>query len=153
MLIYESFDTKKYGPGSKIDLGSHIFTAEEIIEFAKRFDPLEFHTHQEVAEQSIFKGLISSGPHPFNYFHSQKWIPLFGKTVICGLEVTNWKFLKPTYAGKEIKCRVTIDELRVNELKKHVVVSWRYDITNEKGEAVQVLQTKVMHYFEALPAK
>lgn len=150
-MLYQSFDTKKYGPGSFLDLGSHIFSAEEIMDFAKRFDPLDFHTDLKAAEQSRFKGLISSGPHPFNYFHTQRWIPLFGKTVLCGLEVTHWKFLLPTYAGTEIFCKVSIDECRVNAIKQHVVVGWHYHIHNAEGKAVQDLLTKVMHYYD--PAK
>lgn len=44
-------------------MGSFSFTKEEIIEFAKQYDPLPFHTDPDAAEQSIFGGLIASGYH------------------------------------------------------------------------------------------
>ena len=100
--------------GQITDLGTVSFTEEEIIAFAKAFDPLEFHTDKTVAEKSHFKGLIASGPHLFNYIHRTRWIPLFGKTVICGLEVAHWKFLKPVYAGMEIKCSAKIMDSKPN---------------------------------------
>ncbi|MCC7302763.1 MAG: hypothetical protein IT233_08975 [Bacteroidia bacterium] len=146
-MLYHPFDTNKYECGSVIDLGSHIFTDEEIIDFARRFDPLPFHTSKEAAAESIFKGLISSGPHPFNHFHTRKWLPLFGKTVLCGLEVSHWKFLKPTYAGDQIFCKASIEELRVNPGKNHAVISWHYAMSNKNGEMVQSLLSKIMHYY------
>lgn len=147
-MIYLPFDTRKYGQGSLVDLGSHVFSAEEIIAFAKLFDPMDFHTDPEIAKQSIFKGLISSGPHPFNFFHTRRWMPIFGKTVLCGLEVTNWKFLKPTYAGSELFCKAGIDEWRPNAEKKHAVVGWHYHIQDAEGRTVQDLLTKIMHYYD-----
>ncbi len=49
--------------GSSISLGSHQFTEEEIIEFAKKFDPQPFHIDREAAKDSIFGGIIASGWH------------------------------------------------------------------------------------------
>lgn len=44
-------------------LGSHTFTAEEIIAFGAAYDPQYFHTDPEAATQSHFGGLIASGWH------------------------------------------------------------------------------------------
>ena len=43
--------------------GSHTFTAEEIIAFAREFDPQPFHVDPAAAEKSHFGGLIASGWH------------------------------------------------------------------------------------------
>ena len=49
--------------GQKIDLGSHIFGREEIIDFAQKFDPQRFHLSEEGGKDSLFGGLCASGWH------------------------------------------------------------------------------------------
>lgn len=43
--------------------GEYEITAEEIVEFATRYDPQPFHTDRDAAEESIFGGLVASGWH------------------------------------------------------------------------------------------
>jgi acyl dehydratase len=49
--------------GPVIQLGSHAFTSDEIISFAKRFDPQPFHLSEEAARDSLFGHLCASGWH------------------------------------------------------------------------------------------
>ena len=132
-------------PGKKYDFGTVVLSEQDIIDFAKAFDPLEFHTDKEAAEKSPFKGLIASGPHIFNFVHRTKWIPLFGKTVICGLEVSHWKFLKPIFANKPVHSSVTILDAKPNYDKKYVPVKWFYEFRDDAGELLQSLEMTVLH--------
>lgn len=56
MRYFEDFQ-----PGGIHNLGQVTVTAEEIIEFGKRYDPQPFHTDAAAAEQSAFGGLVASG--------------------------------------------------------------------------------------------
>jgi acyl dehydratase len=49
--------------GTRQELGSHIFTEEEIIRFATKFDPQYFHVDPVAAAASPYGGLIASGWH------------------------------------------------------------------------------------------
>jgi acyl dehydratase len=49
--------------GATIDLGSHTFTREEIIAFAREYDPQPFHLDEAAADASLFGGLCASGWH------------------------------------------------------------------------------------------
>uniref|UniRef100_UPI0027D23672 MaoC/PaaZ C-terminal domain-containing protein n=1 Tax=Escherichia coli TaxID=562 RepID=UPI0027D23672 len=49
--------------GVREELGSHTFTAEAIIAFARKYDPQPFHIDEEAARRSHFGGLIASGWH------------------------------------------------------------------------------------------
>jgi acyl dehydratase len=49
--------------GTRVAIGSHTFTAEEIKAFARQFDPQPFHLDEAVAARSHFAGLIASGWH------------------------------------------------------------------------------------------
>ncbi|CAN5480551.1 MaoC family dehydratase [soil metagenome] len=129
----------------KFDLGEKKFSEEEIIDFAMQYDPLEFHLGVEAGKKSIFKSLISSGPHPFHHFYKNHWIPKFGKTVLAGVGVDNWRFLKPVYANEMIHCFVTIIDLNLHPEKGSITVRWRFEFYNEKKELNQHLEMLVLH--------
>ena len=52
-----------YLVGSVQEYGSIAVEQDEVIAFAKRFDPQIFHTDPESAKETIFGGLIASGWH------------------------------------------------------------------------------------------
>ena len=52
-----------YVPGAVHDLGSVVVDEQEVIAFARQFDPQPFHLDKERAEESVFGGLIASGLH------------------------------------------------------------------------------------------
>jgi acyl dehydratase len=141
----EQLSPKDMKEGAEFDLGTVTLSEQDIIEFAKAFDPLDFHTDPEAAKKSIFKGLVASGPHIFTYIHRTQWIPRFGHTVLAGLEVSNWKFLKPVYANQPISGRARIVSVKPNREKGYMAVTWLYEFKNEKLELVQSLEMTVLH--------
>lgn len=58
MLYFEDFVV-----GERVRLGSVGVRADEIVEFARRFDPQPFHVDAQRAAQSVYGGLIASGWH------------------------------------------------------------------------------------------
>ena len=52
-----------YEVGAKAEIGSYLFTAEEIVRFAQKFDPQPFHLSEEAGLAGPFKGLAASGWH------------------------------------------------------------------------------------------
>jgi acyl dehydratase len=49
--------------GDVHDIGQRTVTKEEIIEFARQFDPQPFHVDEELARRSFYGGIIASGWH------------------------------------------------------------------------------------------
>lgn len=145
--------TTQFSVGKKIDLGELILSEQEIIDFAKAFDPLPFHLDKELANKTIFKGLIASGPHIFNLIHRREWIPRFGKTVICGTGVSNWKFIKPVYPNQKIKAELTILSMNPDEKINGMAITWLFEFKNEKGEMVQLLHLEVVHTLTEISEK
>lgn len=136
--------------GKKFDFGTIVLSEQEIIDFAKVFDPLDFHTDVEIAKKSIFKGLIASGPHIFNYVYKKEWIPRFGKTVICGTGISYWKFIKPVYPGQKIHSELTVVSMTPNLLIGGTTITWLLEFKNEEGAMVQVLQMEIMHNLDSV---
>ena len=131
--------------GKKIDLGEISLSEQEIIDFARAFDPLDFHTDIELAKKTIFKGLIASGPHIFNHIYQRAWIPRFGKTVICGTGVSSWKFIKPIYPNQKINVELTVLAMKPDNEIGGIATTWLFEFKNGKGEMVQTMQMEVMH--------
>jgi acyl dehydratase len=52
-----------YPSGEAVVIGSHTFTADDIIRFGRDFDPQPFHVDAELARDTLFGGLCASGWH------------------------------------------------------------------------------------------
>ena len=55
--------------GSTFELGSHLFSGEEIVGFARLYDPQYFHVDPDAARHSHFGGLVASGWHTVSIGH------------------------------------------------------------------------------------
>jgi acyl dehydratase len=99
------------------EIGSHRFTAEEIIGFARLYDPQPFHVDPEAARHSQFGALCASGWHTI-----AQWMAL---NIAAGMAVAddvaevgpspgfrNLKWLHPVYAGDTIAYARTILSVR-----------------------------------------
>ena len=51
--------------GQPRTVGPYLVSSEEIIKFAKKYDPQPFHIDEEAAARSVFAGLTASGAHTF----------------------------------------------------------------------------------------
>jgi len=51
--------------GKSRTAGPYLVSKNEIIEFAKKYDPQPFHTDEETAARSVFKGLTTLVAHTF----------------------------------------------------------------------------------------
>lgn len=143
-------DIRQLQPGQVFDLGEMVFSEEEIIDFARRYDPLPFHTDAEYARKSHFGGLVASGPHIFNAYYLREWVPRFGHSVFAGRGVEKWEMLKPVYSGQRYRGRVEVVSVTPKPGKGYAVVEWKFVFTNEAGEEVQRLLLVVMHQWKKL---
>lgn len=60
------FDDAEVGTICKA--GPRLVSKEEIIQFAKQYDPVPRHIDEEAAARSIFGGLTASSAHTFSTF-------------------------------------------------------------------------------------
>ncbi|MFQ5334948.1 MAG: MaoC/PaaZ C-terminal domain-containing protein [Flavobacteriales bacterium] len=139
------FSFSDFEEGREYDLGKRVLTEQEIIDFAKLVDPLDFHTSVEAGRKSHFKGLVASGAHVFTKFHIEAWLPLFKDTVMAGLEVNHWKFIRPVYPGVEINGTATIKSIKPNREKAHAVVVWKYRFFDCDGNNLQLAESVLLH--------
>jgi len=135
--------------GERTELGRFAFTADNIKNFARRFDPQPFHLDEEAAARSHFGALCASGWHT-----GSVWMRLMvdhqrrddearrarGEAVATlgpspGFRELKW--LKPVYAGDTLTYFTeVIDKRPSNSRPRWGLLSIRNGAVNQKGETV-----------------
>jgi acyl dehydratase len=105
ILYFEDFKV-----GQVIELGAlEPLTEDQIVTFARQFDPQPFHVDPEAAKQSIYGGLIASGWQTALLTMRLLVDKLLSQTDAQGSPgVENIRFRKPVRAGEHLTARHTI---------------------------------------------
>lgn len=128
-----------YNEGDEHPAGTHQVGKEEIIAFAKTWDPQPFHIDEVAASQSVFKGLTACSAHIFSIFciTSQQWQSGVVQQAVAGLGFDEMRMLKPVYAGDTLRCVSVIDSLRLsNSMPDCGIVGYLTTLTNQRDERV-----------------
>ncbi len=113
---------------------------EQIVSFAREFDPQPFHLDRAVADKTLFGALIASGWHT-----AAITMRLFVQTLnfaegAIGLGVDELRWPTAVKPGDELQVEVEIVDLRESRSKpSHGVVRLRYVTTNQRAEIVQTM--------------
>ena len=131
-----------YEIGQKFDLGSTSFTADEIVDFARQYDPQSFHVDAGAARQSMFGGLIASGWHV-----TAKLMRLFvdnyvdQRTALGSPGVDEVRWLKPVRPGDTLNASVECAGKVPSRSRPEMgIVHEQWRATNQKGELVMTLK-------------
>ena len=133
--------------GNSRQLGSHQFTQEEIIAFARSFDPQIFHTDAKAAQHSAFGGLCASGWHTAAVWmmltvSARKRLPKPAPGMSLprlgtspGVRNIAWK--KPVFAGDVLRySSITTDKRASGSRPEWGLVFHRNTAMNQHGEEV-----------------
>ena len=128
--------------GEVLEMGSHTFTEDDIIAFARQFDPQPFHVDPEAARRSFFGGLIASGWHTCSVAMRLMVDKYVGKSASLGSPgVDNVRWLKPVRAGDTISYRRITLAVRPSASKPGIgVIQSRWEGTNQHGEKVMSME-------------
>ncbi len=129
-------------PGAVLQLGSRTVTAEEIVAFAREFDPQPFHIDPEAASYSIFGGLIASGWHICSMTMRllvEQYLRRAASLGSPGVDQIRW--LRPVRPGDTITAQVVVLETRPSQSKPdRGAVKLRTEVTNQQGELVMTME-------------
>jgi acyl dehydratase len=138
--------------GNTIKLGSRTLTEEEIISFAKEYDPQPFHIDKAAAEKSMFGGIIASGWQTCGIMMRMLVDGYLREAASLGSPgVDEIRWLKPVRPGDTLSVSITTVESRPSSSKPDrgvVVNTWQ--ATNQRGEVVATI--KGMGMFLRRPA-
>ena len=126
-----------------LDIGMDLWGTEEIADreemlaYARSFDPWPMHTDEEAASRTPFRGLIASGGYTISLWyrsghgiwHRPDWTAAF-------LGGFDWKvrFPEPLRAGELVRAHSLITEMRLSSKPGRGVVAHKSDLVGESGQ-------------------
>ena len=128
---------KDFTAGKVFCAGPRAVTEEEIIEFARRYDPQPFHVDPEKAAASRWGGLISSGWLTCCIAMELAVKHVLGESDSIGspgLEEVKWE--RPVRPGDALRLCLTVLESRLSSSGSVGVVRWRWELRNQTGVRV-----------------
>ena len=146
-------------PGRKVITGTLLFTTEDIIRFAKKFDPQPFHVDAEAAKSYVFGALCASGWHTcagwmktYIAYWTKEVARLESEGIIApklgpsaGFKKLQW--LKPVYAGDTITYSVQLTESRPLTSRSGTFINMTInDGVNQHGDVVMRYEGTVLEF-------
>ncbi len=132
--------------GERTELGSFTFLADDIVAFARAFDPQRFHIDEAAAKASLFGGLCASGWHTGAVWmrlmvaHRRRVQGLMGDGMPklgSSPGFRNLKWLKPVFAGDTISYASTTTDKRASVSRSGWGLVFHHNTgVNQRGETV-----------------
>jgi acyl dehydratase len=139
LLHYEDFAV-----GQVFPLGTYHVTAQEIIDYAREFDPQPFHLDAAAGKASILGGLAASGWHNCAILMRMICNGYLDRAAGMGSNgMSEVKWLKPVLAGETLTGSMTVLDRRVSRSRPEMgILTCKWLLANVAGE-VKVEQTGV----------
>jgi acyl dehydratase len=140
------FTYEDWEVGSRIEVGTHTFTAEEIVEFAERFDPQPFHIDETAAQASPFGGLIASGWHTCSVMMGMLVRNVLrGSTSLGSPGIEEIRWLKPVRAGDTLRMFNAVLAKRVSASRPdRGIITTLWEGINQADETVITVRSNVL---------
>jgi len=121
---------------------SRAVTHDEIVAFARQFDPQPFHTDDEAARRTFYGGLLASGWHTTAILMRLLWETFLKDAASLGSPgVDEVRWIKPVRPGDTLRARFTVTEARPSQSRpdRGIVRSFS-EVFNQHGEIVMTLR-------------
>ena len=133
MRTYEDFTE-----GLEIDLGSYFVTKDEVIEFAREFDPQPFHLDEEAARATMLGGLSASGWHTCSMMMrmmADGYLLDSTSQGSPGVDFVRWR--KPVRPGDTLAGKAIVLSARLSSKRPTLgIVKIATDLANQRQETV-----------------
>lgn len=131
--------------GQRFVSGKHQLDVEQVIAFAKQFDPQPFHVDPEAAKDTFFQGLVASGWHTAAIsmrLLTEAGLDIAGGIIGAGGEITWPKATLPD-SLLHVECEIT--GLRPSKSRPdRGLVTIRNETRNQLNEIVQIFVAKLV---------
>lgn len=123
-------------------IGGKKVEQDELIDFARQFDPQPFHVDEAAAKSSMYGGLIASGWHTCAMVMRMMCDAYLVKSASVGSPgIDNLKWLKPVRPGDTIQARRTTLESRTSKSRPEIgIVRNLWEVFNQDGELVMTME-------------
>lgn len=124
--------------GQVIEAGPYEIEADEIVRFAKAYDPQWFHTDPQAAQQGRFQGLIASGWHTCAIaMRLVTDAALAGSESFASPGIDQIRWPRPVRPGDALRLTATVIEARRSASRGELgILRWRWQLRNQHGAEV-----------------
>ena len=128
----------EFSAGQVIEAGPYVLTEQEILVFARLYDPQWFHTDPESAAAGPHKGLIASGWQSCGIaMRLASQAALEGSESFASPGLGPIRFPLPVRPDDQLRLKATVIETRRSASKPNLgILRWRWQLFNQKGEEV-----------------
>ena len=128
--------------GETFPMGERRIEKDEVMAFARDFDPQPFHIDEAAAGQSMYGGLIASGWHTVALVMRMMCDSYLNQSVSLGSPgVDNVRWLKPVRPGDTIRAQRTVVEARASQSRPDMgLVKSRWEVFNQHSELVMTME-------------
>jgi acyl dehydratase len=111
------------------------FTEDDIISFARRYDPQPFHIDRAAAEASHFGGIVASGTHMFATVWGGIIRAGFLNDRAMGADIVQFHFKSPARPGDVVTSLTTVREVRLSTSRPdRGYVNFESEVANQRDE-------------------
>lgn len=138
-LYFEDFEE-----GQVFGLGEKTLTKEEIVAFAREYDPQPFHVDEEAARGSAFGGLVASGWHTAAVFMRLYVDAVLHRAASMGSPgVEELRWLKPVRPGDPLSASLTVLGTEPSSRNpRRGTVYFVSEVRNGRGEKVMTMKAR-----------
>ena len=138
--------------GQRFESPVVIIDEAQALDFARQFDPQPFHLDEQAAQQSLFKGLATSGWFTASMSFrliSESGIDLLGG--IIGRQIESLQWPRPLRPGDSLRVVTTVARIeRSDKNPRYGTIVFAHESLNQNGEAVLRMQSHVLAQDPAL---
>ncbi|MGQ0741372.1 MAG: MaoC family dehydratase [Alphaproteobacteria bacterium] len=136
LLHFEDFRA-----GQTFEFGTYNVTADEILEFAREFDPQPMHLSDEAARKTMMGGLVASGWHTCAIAMRLLVDGLFNRSAsLGGVSVDDARWHRPVRPGDMLAMKVEVLETRASSKGGRGYVNFKCTL-HRAGEPVLTFTT------------
>ncbi|HEX8822723.1 MAG TPA: MaoC family dehydratase [Archangium sp.] len=141
MRYFEDFQV-----GQVHELGSYVVSREELLAFARQYDPQPFHLDEEAGRQSIFGSIIASGWQTAAICHRLLVESLLKDSSSMGSPgVDELRWLLPVRPGDTISARIEVLASTPSRSKPdRGSIKTRMEVRNQRDEVVMTETAAVL---------
>lgn len=140
LLHFEDFNL-----GRTFDCGPYAVTKEEIVEFAREFDPQPHHLDEEAAKTSLLGGLAASGWHI-----CAMTMRMFADTLVPlaaaqgGIGSPEGRWMKPVRPGDVLRAQAEVVDAKPSDTRPFGFVTFACKVFNQREQVALILMTPMI---------
>jgi acyl dehydratase len=140
--VESDFFFEDFVAGTTYEFGAVRIEEQDILDFARQFDPQPFHADPQAAKKSVYGGLIASGWHTASLMMRlfvDHYLSPASSLGSPGVDELRW--LKPVRPGDVLSARISVVETRRSRSKpdRGLVRSF-VEVLNQDGEVVMSMK-------------